>query len=284
MIVEKSYTRITLALDIIQKLRNGAYRGYHELNIIKHQIDLYDIITIRPSKKMTISCNMFGVPVDDTNLCWQAAEALKNKLDIQENIHINIEKNIPVKGGLAGGSANAALILSMLNTLWELKLGNSQLSEIGRIIGMDVPFYFTGGTAFDTETTGVLEPVPTDLQFDFVLVIPDFGISTRAAYANIDYTAIAQNIKKTTLMKDAFNKNDRQSVISLMHNDFEESVFKQYPMLRQIREEMIRAGCLNAVLTGSGSTLIGIAESKEHAQWIKKHIQGECLVMSTYKA
>lgn len=281
MLKQKSYTRITLALDIIQKLNKGSYKGYHELNIIKHQIDLYDTITITPAEKMGISCDKPDVPLNESNLCWKAADLLKKECSISENIHIALQKSIPVKGGLAGGSANAATVLDMLNKYWNLNLNTDQLRLFGRRIGMDVPFYFIGGTAFDTESTGILEPVSNDLVFDFICVIPDFGVSTKYAYQDIDYSRIAENKNKTALMKEALQNSEKDTVISLMHNDFELSVFRKYPALKELRDEMKKMGCVNAVMSGSGSTLIGVAKDREHALWVKERVLVSSVVVSS---
>ncbi len=284
MLVQKSYTRITLALDIIRKIGEGTYKGYHELGIIKHRIDLYDIISIEASGNLIITCNNPQVPVDSSNLCRQAVEKIQQQFGIKENVHIHIEKNIPVKGGLAGGSSNAATVLSILNNLWNLDLDKRQLVTIARDIGMDVPFYFTGGTAFDTETTGILEPVKTDIVFNFVLAIPDFGVSTSEAYKRINYNETGREKSKTARMKEALENNDKDSAIDAMHNDFEKTVFKQHPRLESLKEKLLKAGCLNAVMSGSGSTLVGVAKDKEHTEWIKNSLSNEYTIVqvSTY--
>jgi 4-diphosphocytidyl-2-C-methyl-D-erythritol kinase len=279
MPVQKSYTRITLALDIIRKIKSGRYRGYHELNSVKHRINLFDIISIEPSKETGISCNNPEVPAGSGNLCWQAVERVQKQFGIKEKVHITIEKNIPVKGGLAGGSANAATVISMLNRLWGLELNRELLASIGRDIGMDVPFYFTGGTAFDTETTGCIEPVETNLVIHFVLVIPGFGVSTRTAYNRIDYNETGREKSKTARMKAAFAMNDMDGVIGALHNDFEESIFTLYPLLKKIKETLLQQGCPNAVMSGSGSTIIGIARDENHAGWVKERLRRDYAVI-----
>jgi 4-diphosphocytidyl-2-C-methyl-D-erythritol kinase len=203
---------------------------------------------------------------------------------IKENVHIHIEKNIPVKGGLAGGSSNAATVLRILNELWNLKLDKGQLVTVARGIGMDIPFYFTGGTAFDSEATGLLEPVKTDIIFNFVLAIPDFGVSTSEAYKEIDYNEIGQETDKTASMKEALGNNDRDTAVAALHNDFEKTVFKQYPQLVSLKEKLLKAGCLHAVMSGSGSTLVGVAKDSDHANSIKERLGGDYTIIpvSTY--
>lgn len=281
MLTEKSYPRVTLSLDIIKKITEGSYAGYHELNTIKHQISLFDVIEIEISDRMRIQCDDSSVPCDSTNLCWKAAELLKDEYGIEECVSISIEKHIPVRGGLAGGSANAATVLNLLNKLWNLNVDFENICRIGRKIGMDIPFYFAGRTAFDTEATAVLEPIETQVIFDFILLIPDFGISTADAYIGLQYNSIAKNTERTAVLRKALINNDRISAIKSMHNDFERTLFKKYPKLREAREDLLRGGCLNVVLSGSGSTLVGIAEDKEHARSIIKRISGNCVEVSS---
>lgn len=278
---EKSFTRVTLALDIIGTVGQGRFKGFHELSIIKHQIGLYDTITVEDSNVTEIRCSHPMVPLDNTNICWKALDAVKKACHIDKNAVITIEKNIPVLGGLAGGSANGASTLKLLNKLWGLKLGTRELIDLGRSVGMDVPYYFIGNTAFDSESTGVLEPINTNLRFDFILVIPDFGVSTKEAYKNIDYHVIAKNIEKTGHMRNSLEKNDLAGVISTMHNDFELSVFKGYPELGRIKKTLLDLGCSHAVMSGSGSTIMGILDQPADGIQIQNKIGHTSLLVSS---
>ena len=166
-----SFTRVTLALDIIGKIDSGPLKGYHELSIIKHRIGLFDTLTVEESSATEIRCNNPLVPLDKTNSCRRALLAVGEALSVDINAVVTIDKKIPVMGGLAGGSANAATVIELVNTLWELGLTKEKMAEIGRTVGMDVPYFFTGNTAYDTEAGGILEPIPTPLTFDLVLVV-----------------------------------------------------------------------------------------------------------------
>jgi 4-diphosphocytidyl-2-C-methyl-D-erythritol kinase len=281
MLSAKSYTRVTLALDIIRRLETGRFAGYHELHIVKHQIDLGDDISVESAPAISISCNNPIVPLDNRNLCWKCAEILMDKFAITEGVHISINKKIPVQGGLAGGSANAATTLMLLNDLWNLNLSNKELAQIGQDVGMDVPFYFTGGTAFDTESTGELYPIPTKFELSLVLLLPSFGVSTPIAYKGIDYTRIGHDCQKTNLLMHALKSDDVQSVAENMHNDFELSVFKSHPDLAGLKQEMLDAGCSGVIMSGSGSTLLGIAESNHHAQKVCSKLHYNTLITKT---
>jgi 4-diphosphocytidyl-2-C-methyl-D-erythritol kinase len=278
----KSYTRVTLALDIIKKIQDGQFAGYHELGIIKHKIDLHDIIEIDDSKEMTITCDNPLVPCDSSNICWKAALLLKERYAIRSNVKINIVKNIPVMGGLAGGSANAASTLSALSSFWKLDLSKDDLITLGRMLGMDVPFYFTGNTAFDTEATGVIRPLHHSTSFTFILAIPDFGVSTKDAYQGIDYNLIGKAVGKTKLLEESLCRSDTMTVFSMMHNDFELTVFKKYPALDALKNKLANSGCYASVMSGSGSTVLGIAESRKHAETIQKTLNCKTIIASSY--
>ena len=259
----KSYTRITLALDIVEKIKSGPHAGFHELGVLKYKINLHDVIAIEESKEMRIVCGDPQVPRDAANICWKTCDILKKTFGITQNVSITIEKNIPVRGGLAGGSANAATTFMLCNELWKLNLDNAKMMELSRQAGMDVPFYFAGDTAFDTEAGGRLEPIASALYFDAILVVPDFGVSTTEAYRALDYSRIGRDREKTSAMQQAFVNNDRGGVTKAMHNDFEYSVFQRIPPLSLVKKRLLEAGCVNAVMSGSGSCVLGILETPQ---------------------
>ncbi|MDO5577336.1 MAG: 4-(cytidine 5'-diphospho)-2-C-methyl-D-erythritol kinase [Fibrobacter sp.] len=266
--VQKSFTRITLALDIIKKIDNGPLKGFHELSIIKHQINLHDTITITPADSLQIECDNPLVPCDNRNICWKAAELLSSECGLDKNVKISIQKNIPVMGGLAGGSANAATVLKMLNEMGNLGLSCERLAMLGQKLGMDVPFYFVGKTAFDSEATSVLYPIPNTLHLVFILAIPDFGVSTAEAYRELDYSCIGNNRNLTNKMVEHLKADNRAGVLEMMHNDFEHVLFKKYPALENIKNRLLCLGCEQAIVSGSGSTVIGVANDIDSAQKI----------------
>ena len=282
----ESPTRVTLALDIVRRLDEGPLCGYHELGIVKHQIALSDTIHLEPLRRLcdggdVVECADERVPRDGNNICVKACRLVRERFGQGRDgfFRITIEKRIPVMGGLAGGSANAAATLRALDKIWELGLTREQFAELGRQLGMDVPFFFTGGTAFDSETRGVLEAVDTNLKFHIILAVPDFGISTKEAYGSIDYNRIGQNIPLTEWMIDALREDDFESVAKHTHNDFELSVFQDYPRLKEIRGKLLKAGCAAACMSGSGSTIIGIAADKPSAQKIADSV--DCFTIIT---
>jgi 4-diphosphocytidyl-2-C-methyl-D-erythritol kinase len=198
-------------------------------------------------------------------------------------VRISISKNIPVMGGLAGGSANAATTFEALCELWDLRISTSRLVQLGRTIGMDVPYYFIGGTAFDSEAGERLEPIATALSFTFVLALPGFGVSTREAYEALDYSAIGKQTALTAALQKALTVNNAAAVPPLLHNDFEQPVFARYARLADIKQKLVKTGCLAAVLTGSGSTIIGLALDRKHAEEIAGKVDCRTIIASTLR-
>lgn len=271
----KSHTRITLGLDIIRKLTSGHWVGYHELGIVKHQIKLHDVISIEDSGATEIVCNHPDVPCDHRNICFRAVELVRSRFSIPETVCVTIEKRIPVMGGLAGGSANAATVLSMLNKYWELGLAASELMHLGRELGMDVPFYFCGSTAFDSESTGILTPVKTSLGFSFVIAVITPGVATAHAYRAIDYTMTGGKTALTASLIRALESGDRDSVVKSIHNDFEHSVFSSRPDIARVKDCFLRLGVRAAWMTGSGSTVVALVDNPVDAEPIARAMGGD---------
>jgi 4-diphosphocytidyl-2-C-methyl-D-erythritol kinase len=281
MLIKESYTRLTLALDIVRRIEQGPFAGYHELGVIKHRIDLSDTVTVEDAPSDLLECDDPLVPCDNRNVCMKVAALLRRECSIDRHIRLTIKKRIPVMGGLAGGSANAATTFDLLNDLWGLGLSMPQLIALSRKIGMDVPYYFIGGTAFDSEAGERLEPIATILSFTFVLALPDFGVATGEAYAGLDYSMIGRAATQTLCLRTALEAGDPAAVGALMHNDFEASVFSRYPRLAGYKRELLDAGCAAAILTGSGSTIIGVARDRRDAELIASRISCRTMIAST---
>lgn len=266
----KAYTRITLALDIVRRIESGEFRGYHELGIIKRQVSLHDTITVSEAKETAVVSDHPATPTDQTNICWKAVELMRQEFGVRSSACVRIDKNIPVQGGLAGGSADAAATLALLNRLWGLGLPKERLAALGRRLGMDVPYFFVGNAAFDSETGGDCRPIPTRLEFYFVLVVPRAGVSTAEAYNSIDYQSVCKRRDQTAEMERGLRENDAERVIAAVHNDFELSVFPKRPELARIKERLALEGAEAAFMTGSGACLVGLVRDPDAAARIAR--------------
>jgi 4-diphosphocytidyl-2-C-methyl-D-erythritol kinase len=278
---KRACTRITLALDIVRKMNEGPYCGYHQLGTVKHRIDLCDVVSVEDAPVDEVECADPAVPRDGRNLCLKAVDRIRTKTGVDRHVRITIEKRIPVMGGLAGGSADAAATMFLINGLWELRLDVPELIALGRMTGMDVPYYFMGGTAFDDEAGQTLEPIAARCRFVFVLACPGFGVSTKDAYAGVDLGATGRMVAMTGELRRALVAGDRGRALGLMHNDFELSLFPRLPRLMSLKQELLDAGCSAAFLTGSGSTVVGVVGDMTQAAAVQKAMTCRTLVAST---
>ncbi len=188
MIYEKAPAKINLTLDVLHKRDDG----YHEVEMIMTTIDLADRLSFEKidSNKVEIASENRFVPNDQRNLAYQAATLLKERFNIKQGIRIHLDKNIPVAAGLAGGSSDAAATLRGVNRLYDLRLTNQELQEIGAEIGSDVPFCVMGGTALAKGRGERLTALPSPPACWVVLAKPNIGVSTKDIYEKVDFTNI----------------------------------------------------------------------------------------------
>ncbi len=182
-LIIESYGKVNLALDILYKRDDG----YHEINSIMQRINLKDKLTFTEIEKgVIIESNNPEVPTDSTNLVYKAWEILKDITGIDKGIHVNIEKNIPIAAGLAGGSSNGAATLQALNQMWNLKLSDIELMEIGKNLGADIPFCIMGGTALAQGIGEKLKSLNPFSKKHLLLCNPGIKVSTEYAYSKIN--------------------------------------------------------------------------------------------------
>ena len=246
-------------------LRIGGLRpdGYHEVATVLQSISLCDELVFEPraDEKTFLSCDDPDIPVDETNLILKAVRALPRV----QGVHIHLTKKIPAKGGLGGGSSNAAITLIALNALWRLGLGTSDLRQIGSGLGADVAFFFEGGTAVATGTGTQVTRVADVAKQWLVVVTPSASVSTASAYAAVDSARAALNARSLTtfdslsILASSFTEPfSGDNSHWPLHNDFEGVIFEIEPEIRRAKLALLEAGARNALLAGSGSSVFGI--------------------------
>ena len=242
----KAYAKINLMLDIISTRKDG----YHDLFMIMQSINLYDTVTISEtkSKKITITCNIDDIPLDEKNIAYKAADAFfkANKIK-NKGINIDIVKRIPHQAGLAGGSADGAAVLVALNELLGTNLSDDELCDIGVKIGADVPFCIKGGTLLAQGIGDVLH----------------YGVNTGKAYALFDSNGKVHTPDKFGMLC-AMQNRDLNEICAKMENVFEQ--FIEVPNKVDIKEVMRNNGALGVCMSGSGPTVFGIFDEKEKAE------------------
>lgn len=229
-------------------------------------VSLCDEIVFEPRSDSTITlrCDDPSIPVDETNLIVRAARALSTR----HGADIKLVKKIPAKGGLGGGSSNAAVTLLALNRLWRLGLGGGDLRRIGAQLGADVPFFLTGGTAVATGTGTDLSGVVDVPKQYLVVVTPNASVSTATAYAALNAPSLTSTDSVSILSSSFTEPLSTNSSQWPLHNDFEGVIFEREPEIRRAKDALLAAGAQNALLAGSGSSVFGIFSdqaARDHA-------------------
>lgn len=259
----KSLPKINLALDILGKTQSG----YHEIQTVFHQLSgPADEIKLQPAEEILIESDEPRLPLDKTNIVLKAALLLKKLCGIDQGAGIFIRKKIPLMSGLGGGASNAVAALKGLAKLWGVFCcGNPDthgekkciLRKIADQIGMDCAFFFAGGAALGEhfgEKITSLPRLPDDIKIE--VIETGVEVSSYKAYSQIDLdNKCGRNTEKTRVLINALNKKDAEAILENIHNDFEETVFKKYPVLKQIKDKVESEKPGRVLLCGSGGAL-----------------------------
>jgi len=276
-IILESHGKINLSLDVLYKREDG----YHELNTIMQEIELKDTIILREiNKGIEIQCNNKELPLDETNLVFKAWEKIVDKVGENRGIHITLDKQIPIAAGLGGGSSNAAAVLKGLNELWDLKLSQEELMDIGVEIGADVPFCIMGGTA---HARGIGEKLTKLKPFSgkmLLLANPGIFVSTEKVYNNLDLNC-GENIN----IEEIISFMEKGNLLKLgqnMANTMEKTVINKHPIIDEIKKEMLKHGALGSLMSGSGPTVFGLFDQEEKLHKCKEELEKKIpLVIAT---
>jgi len=272
----RAYAKINLGLRILRKRSDG----YHDLETVFHQIDQYDELEFRLHEHAVIlTSNHPSVPTDDSNLCVQAANLLRDLTGTSDGVEIALRKNIPLGAGLGGGSSDAALTLKSLVGLWNLDISPQELHTLALSLGSDVPFFLEGGSAYATGRGELLAPLSLSLPYWILVVTPPVHVSTAWAYKTL--------ARKTPLPLKEFNITllnhlHHPEILSMeLTNDFEPIVLEAHPELRRIRETLLNGGMEMVFLSGSGSSIFGMTKSEATAKQQMKKFSSTATVSLT---
>jgi 4-diphosphocytidyl-2-C-methyl-D-erythritol kinase len=248
--------------------------GFHDVATAYHAVSLYDEVIATDSDGLVVSVSAgTGVPVEDvpqdpSNLAAAAAMALARHVGRTPDVALHITKGIPVAGGMAGGSADAAAALVACDALWGTALPRTDLVALAAGLGSDVPFALLGGTAMGTGRGEVLAPVLARGTFQWVAALADGGLSTPAVYAECDRlrgeTAVPEPRVGDALMA-ALRAGDPDALGAALRNDLQEAACTLRPALRRTMETGREVGALGAIVSGSGPTVVFLARGPEHA-------------------
>ena len=261
-ITVKAYAKINLMLDILSTLPNG----YHDLFMVMQSVGIYDTVTVSKTdtKAIKITCDVPSIPLGESNIAYKAATAFFSYTK-KENcgIEIDIVKKIPHAAGLAGGSADAAGVITALDKLFETELSEKELIELGSKVGSDVPFCILGGTMLAQYTGTVLSHLP-DLSEEYVIIVkPEQSVSTGAAYSAFDSAERVRHLD-TREMLAAVCSSDREGYLRNIGNTFEQ--FIDVPDRVVIKGIMRENNAITSCMSGSGPSVFGIFNNAFDAQ------------------
>jgi len=271
----KAPAKINLGLSILGRLANG----YHQVKTIYTQISLFDLIEIDELKgeKIEIECDMKEMPTDEKNLVFQAVEELRKVGGVRKGVRIKLKKEIPIGSGLGGGSADAAGMLRGLNKFWKLGLSIEEMMEIAKKLGADVGYQLVGGVKLEIqggEQAGEFEDLGKLPECFMVVGVPEIKISSQQAYARVDYSKTGKN--DLGLLVKAIKSRNLRKIAGSLHNDFEEFGLEDYPEVKEIKELMMEEGALGSLMSGKGSGVFGVFESKKKAEAAEDKLRRIC--------
>jgi 4-diphosphocytidyl-2-C-methyl-D-erythritol kinase len=243
------HSKINLGLNVLSKRGDG----YHDIETCFYPLPWYDLLEIVKSKDSSFTNTGICVPgKKEDNICVRAYHLMQDRFDLSP-VAIHLHKIVPMGAGLGGGSADAAFTLLVLNNLFDLNLTKPHLEELAAELGSDCAFFIHNEPMIGTGRGEKLKPVSLSLQGKFVVVVkPDIHVTTAEAFKNITPRQPYYSI--TSIVEQMDIKDWKDALI----NDFEKSVFVQFPKIEEIKLKMYQAGALYASMSGSGSSVFGI--------------------------
>lgn len=252
-----SYAKINLFLDVLNKREDG----YHNIKSVMQRVDLYDKLQISENKfGIELICDHPKIPLDERNTCHKAASLIKEKYNINTGITIKIKKTIPSGAGLAGGSSNAAAVITGLNELWKLGMTENEMQELGLMVGADVAFCLKGGTCLCEGLGDIITELKAFIWENILIIKPNFSISTPLAYKTL--TEKEHNRYRDNKILNYINDNDYYNTCMSVANTLELAAFKLQEHIPLIKEEIKNTGAISTLMTGSGSAVFGFYMDK----------------------
>ncbi|MGW7362158.1 4-(cytidine 5'-diphospho)-2-C-methyl-D-erythritol kinase [Streptomyces sp. NPDC054841] len=265
--------------------------GFHELANVYMAVSAYDDITVSPSDRLGVTVSGPGaerVPADESNLAAQAAALLAKHASIEPDVHIHIAKRLPVAGGMAGGSADAAAALVACDALWRLDSEGGVLTSLAAELGSDVPFNLLGGAALGTGRGELLTPLDCTGTCHWVFAVADFGLSTPLVYEAYERQRRESGLpfsaadipapRPSPALLDALARGDVPALADSLSNDLETVATALRPELARTLQVGKAAGALAGMLCGTGATTAFLARDEPAADRIARQLMasGTC--------
>ncbi len=258
----KALAKINLGLDVLRRREDG----YHEVKMVMQTIHLFDRLEIKrtANRGIHIETNLSFLPTNENNLVFQAARLLIEEFGISEGICVELQKHIPVAAGMAGGSTDAAAVLYGMNRMFDLGLTKEELMLRGLKIGADVPYCLMRGTALAEGIGEKLTALPPMVKCPVLIAKPQVNVSTKYVYENLQLNDASKHPDIDSLIHEIRQKNLKK-IAAGIGNILETVTIKEYPVIDQIKRNMMENGALNAMMSGSGPTVFGLFDSEDAA-------------------
>lgn len=263
-LIVRTCAKVNLCLRVLGRRDDG----FHEVETVLHTVSLWDRVRLSPLPKdgeVSIGVTGGDVPADESNLCWQAARVLAERVHPSGGVAIDLEKSIPVGAGLGGGSSDAAATLAGLARLWEADLRPEEMEGIAANLGADVPFFLRGGCCLARGRGEKLDALPS-VPLWMVVVVPERRVPTAQAYAALGRGTTSGRRRGVTRAvqhsMEALKLGEATAVAASLHNDFESLEMAGIAEARDVGPALKAAGCLGASLTGTGSAVFGLARDR----------------------
>ena len=267
--------------------------GFHEVTTVFQAISLFDDVTVATTDsndgiKISISGQTSnGVPVDNSNLAVKAAQLMIANYELPKDLSIKLKKEIPVAGGMAGGSADAAGVIVGLDSLFELGLSRDEMESVGSKIGSDVPFSICGGVAIGTGRGDQITPALAKGNYNWVLALSGQGLSTPAVYQECDRLreglSIAPPVVSEQLMQ-ALRAGDAKALGKALTNELQPAACSLRPALRLVLDVGVDYGALGGIVSGSGPTVAFLVLDDDHAMDLTVALSSSGVVSSVVRA
>lgn len=267
--------------------------GFHEVTTVFQAISLFDDVTVATAPENNgISIQITGqtskgVPSDSSNLAVKAATLMIKKYDLPNNLSIKLKKEIPVAGGMAGGSADAAGVIVGLDSLFELGLSRDEMEMVGSKIGADVPFSICGGVAIGTGRGDQITPALFKGSYNWVLALSGQGLATPSVYAECDRLreglSISTPVVSEQLMQ-ALRAGDAKALGKSLSNDLQPAACSLRPALRLVLDVGIDYGALGGIVSGSGPTVVFLVKDDDHAMDLTVALSSSGVISSVVRA
>ena len=267
--------------------------GFHEVTTVFQAISLFDDVTVATADKgdgIKISITgqtSGGVPADNSNLAVKAAQLMIKNYDLPEDLVIKLKKEIPVAGGMAGGSADAAGVIVGLDSLFDLGLSRDVMESVGSKIGSDVPFSICGGVAIGTGRGDQITPALAKGSYNWVLALSGQGLATPSVYQECDRLreglSIAPPVVSEPLMQ-ALRAGDAKALGKALTNELQTAACSLRPALRLVLDVGVDYGALGGIVSGSGPTVAFLVSDDEHAMDLTVALSSSGVVSSVVRA